>query len=129
LTYDQLSYQRQTNVGVDYTFDIGNGLGAIAEHFTLCTSKKAFVSGQGVSMTALSLNYPIGLLDDLTGMIYYDWDNKNGYRFISWQRKYDNWSFYLMCFWNPDQYQLFQTSTINNLYAGKGLQILVVFNH
>ena len=80
-------------------------------------------------MTAFSLNYPIGLLDDLTGMMYYDWDNKNGYRFISWQRKYDNWSFYLMGFWNPDQYQLLQASTINNLYAGKGLQLLVVFNH
>jgi hypothetical protein len=129
LTYDQLSYQRQTNIGMDYTFDIGNGLGAIAEHFTLRTSEKAFGSGEGVSMTAFSLNYPIGLLDDLTGMMYYDWDNKNGYRFISWRRTYDNWRFFLMGFWNPDQYQLLQASTINNLYAGKGLQLLVVFNH
>jgi hypothetical protein len=129
LSDDQLSYQRQTNVGVDYTFDIGNGLNVIAEHFTLRISDKAFGSGEGASMTALSLNYPIGLLDDLTAMVYYDWDNKNWYRFINWQRRYDNWSFYLMGFWNPNQYQLFQARTENNLYAGKGIQILVVFNH
>jgi hypothetical protein len=129
LNYDQLSYQHQTSVGVDYTFDIGNGLHAIVEYFTLRLSDKAFGSGEGVSMAALSLNYPIGLLDDLTVMLYSDWDNKNWYRFISWQRSYDNWRFYLMGFWNPEQYQLFQVRTDNNLYAGKGLQLLVVFNH
>jgi len=127
--YEQVSYQRQTNIGADYTFDIGNGLSAIAEYFTLRISDKSFASGEGVSLSALSLNYPIGILDDLTGMIYYDWDNKNWYRFISWQRTYDNWQFYLMGFWNPDEYRLFQTSIENNLYSGKGLQLLVVFNH
>lgn len=123
------NYQRQTNLGVDYTFEWGNGLYAIAEYFTLSFAEKAFERGEDVSLTAFSLDYPLGLLDDLTAIVYYDWDNQNWYRFIRWQRTYNNWSFYLMGFWNPDQYQLFPGATHNNLYAGKGIQLLVVFNH
>jgi len=129
LAYAALNYQRQTNIGMDYTFDLGNGLNAIAEHFTLHLSDQAFGTGEGVSMTALSINYPVSLIDDLNVMAYYEWDNRGWYRFLRWQKTYDNWSFYLMGFWNPDQYQLFQRVTQNNLYAGKGIQLLVVFNH
>lgn len=129
LNMNELTYQKQTNIGADYTFDLGNGLHTIIEHFNLHLSEAAFGTGEGIAMTALSLNYPIGLLDDITMMLYYDWDNTNWYRFFSWQRTYDNWRFYLMGFWNPDQYQLFRTGIENNLYAGKGIQLMVVFNH
>jgi hypothetical protein len=123
------NYQRQTNLGVDYTFEWGNGLYAIAEYFTFSLAEKAFGRGEDVSITAFSLNYPVGLLDDLTTIVYYELDNQNWYRFVRWQRTYNNWSFYLMGFWNPDQYQLFPGVTQNNLYSGKGVQVLVVFNH
>jgi hypothetical protein len=129
LPYKDFNYQQQTNLGIDYTFDLGNGLHAIAEHFNLRFSDKAFGDGEGISMTAFSLDYPLGLLDDFTAMVYYEWDQKNWYRFLRWQRTYDNWIFYLMAFWNPEQYQLYQLTNQENLYAGKGLQLLVVFNH
>jgi hypothetical protein len=129
LPYKDFNYQQQTNLGIDYTFDLGNGLHAIAEHFNLRFSDKAFGNGVGISMTAFSLDYPLGLLDDFTAMVYYEWDQKNWYRFLRWQRTYDNWIFYLMAFWNPEQYQLYQLTNQENLYAGKGLQLLVVFNH
>jgi len=129
LLYKNYNYQQQTNLGIDYTFDLGNGLHAIAEHFTLRFSDKAFSKGEGISMTALSMDYPLGLLDDFTAMVYYEWQGKNWYRFLRWQRTYDNWIFYLMAFWNPEQYQLFQLAKQENLYGGKGLQLLVVFNH
>ena len=129
LDYKPLSYQRLTNIGADYTFDIGSGLGVIMEYFTMSMSDHAFGSGQDISLTALSVNYPLGLLDNLTGMVYYEPDHNNWYRFVNWQRTYDNWQFFLMGFWNPDQYQLYQTSLENNLYAGKGIQLMIVFNH
>lgn len=129
LAYSALNYQRQTNMGLDYTFDVGNGLSAIAEQFSIHLSDQAFGSNQGTSITALSLSYPLGLLDDLTAILYYEWENKGWYRFVRWQRTYDNWSFYLMGFWNPDQFQLFQTGSQNTLFTGKGLQLMMVFNH
>jgi hypothetical protein len=124
-----LKYRRLMNIGLDYTFGVGNGLHAMVEHFLFEISEEAFGEGEGFEFSALSLNYPLGLIDNLTAMIYYDWENKDWYRFINWQRMYDRWSFYLIGFWNPDQFQIYQNQTENNLFAGKGLQLMIVLNH
>jgi len=124
-----LKYQRLVNVGVDYTFGLGNGIHALFEHFLYEISDTAFGEGEGFEFSALSLNYPLGLLDNLTGIVYYDWENEDWYRFLNWQRTYDRWSFYLMAFWNPDQFQIYQNVQGNNLFAGKGFQLMVVLNH
>ena len=55
--------------------------------------------------------------------------NKSFYRFLSWQRTYDRWSFYLMAFWNPENIAIYRNPEGNNLFAGKGFQIMIVFNH
>jgi len=62
-------------------------------------------------------------------MFYYDWDHRDWYRFMHWRRAYDNWSFHLIGFWNPEQFQLYQSQEETNAFAGKGLQMMVVFNH
>ena len=66
-------YQRGLTLGVDYTFGVGNGLTALAEHFRLDSSAGAFTRGEAQNFSALFLRYPLGLLDDLTGIVYYDW--------------------------------------------------------
>lgn len=124
-----LKYQRLINAGIDYTFGLGNGIHALSELFLFEISETAFGEGEGFEFSALSLNYPLGLLDNLTGMVYYDWENEDWYRFLNWQRTYDSWSFYLMAFWNPDQFQIYQNVQGNNLFAGKGFQFMVVLNH
>jgi hypothetical protein len=48
---------------------------------------------------------------------------------MTWQRTYDNWSFYLIGFWDPKNIQLYSNQTGENPFAGTGLQIMVVFNH
>jgi hypothetical protein len=124
-----LRYKRLINVGMDYTFDLGDGLNVIGEYFTMGTSEDVFDPGEEISFSAVSVNYPLGLLDNITAMIYYNWDNQDWYRFINWQRTYDNWSFYVMGFWNPDRFQIYQNGQGNSLFAGKGLQLMIVFNH
>jgi len=124
-----VQYQRFINWGADYTFNLGNGLHVMTEFFNYRTSDKIFGSGRGGSFSALSGNYPLSLLDNLTAMIYYDWENHDWYRFINWQRKYDNWSFYFIGFWNPAQFQVYRNTRDTNLFAGKGIQLMVVFNH
>ena len=123
------SYSHLLNVGLDYTFGLGNGLVVIGEHFIFDSSDQPFGSDERFSFSALSLNYPLGLLDMITGMVYYDWENRDWYRFISFQRSYDHWQIYLMGFWNPDQFQIYQNFSDGSLFAGKGIQIMVVFNH
>ena len=122
-------WRRAINIGLDYTFGLGNGLNVLGEHFVLEYANKPFGQGEGISFSALLLNYPLGLLDSIRGIIYYDWENKQFYRFVNWQRTYDRWSFHLIGFWNPEQFLVYQNQQGDNIFAGKGFQIMLVFNH
>lgn len=125
----QMKYQKLTNLGCDYTFGLGNGLTVLHEYFRLETSEEAFGTGEALSFSALSLSYPLGLLDRITGMVYYDYKNNGWYRFVNFQRTLDRWTFYLIGFWNPRQFQIYQNILEENPFAGKGFQIMVVMNH
>jgi hypothetical protein len=122
-------WQRALNVGLDYTFGLGNGLNVIGEHFMMTASPKAWDSGDSVKFTALALNYPLGLLDAVAGIFYYDWENKDLYSFLRWQRTYDEWSIHVMAFWNPHSFEIYRVGQDNSLYRGKGIQIMIVYDY
>lgn len=124
-----LKYQRQWTLGADYTFDIGNGLTLLSEYFRSENPAEAFGSGSGIGLSAWSLNYPVGLIDRISGIVYRDWTNHEWYRLATWQRTYDNWIFYLVGFWNPKDIQLYPNRGSSSSFAGTGIQLMVVFNH
>jgi hypothetical protein len=114
-------------LGADYTFGLGNGLHVLGEYFIQAASE-----GMSATFTAASLSYPLGLLDSLSAIFYVDTTRADVYRFVNWQRTYDNWQFYFMGFWNPPQLAIVTqaaTSVGRNPLAGKGIQIMAVFNH
>jgi hypothetical protein len=122
-------WQRALNLGADYTFGLGNGLNIMGEHLRLEQSEKAFAAGKRVDFSALFLRYPISILDDITAIVYYDWDKKEFYRFLNWQRTYDRWRFTIIAFWNPEEFLIYPTQPGNNPFAGKGFQLMAVFNY
>lgn len=124
-----LKYQRLWTLGADYTFDIGNGLTLLSEYFRSENPAEAFGSGSGIGLSAWSLNYPVGLMDRISGIVYRDWTNHEWYRLATWQRTYDNWIFYLVGFWNPKEIQLYPNRGSSSSFAGTGIQLMVVFNH
>jgi hypothetical protein len=124
-----LKYQRYLNFGLDYTFGLGNGLHFLTEYLAVDSSEKAFASEESIRFSAVSLEYPLGLLDRIKAMVFYSWETKDWYRFITWQRVYDKWSFYLIAFWNPEEYRIYASQQGKNFFAGKGIQIMAVFNH
>jgi hypothetical protein len=126
---DDLKYQRALTLGMDYTFDVGNGLTVIGEYFVSALANKAFENGEGKRFSGLSVNYPMGLVDNLAAILFYDWDNKDWYRTLTWQRIYDNWSFFLMGFWNPEELLFIQNQDRTGTFSGKGIHIMIVFNH
>jgi hypothetical protein len=114
-------------LGADYTFGLGNGLHVLGEYFVQETSEE-----MSTRFSALSLSYPLGLLDSLSAILYVDTTRADVYRFVNWQRTYDSWQFYLMGFWNPRQLAIVSqaaTSVGRNPLSGKGIQIMAVFNH
>ncbi|MFZ2055003.1 MAG: hypothetical protein WAU81_12520 [Candidatus Aminicenantales bacterium] len=123
------SWQRAYAFGVDYTLGLGNGLNIMGEHLRLDRSEKAFRQGEGVDFTALFLRYPGSVFVDLTAIFYYDWKEKEFYRFLSWQRTYDRWRFNIIAFWNPDDFLIYPTQAGANPFSGKGIQLMVVFNY
>ncbi len=129
IEFPGMQYQRQWTLGADYTFAVGNGLTVLTEYFRFENPDAPFASANGVGFSALSLNYPLGLLDRLSGMLYRDWTSHEWYRLITWQRTYDNWIFYVLGFWNPQQIQLYRTPGGRSSFAGTGIQLMVVFNH
>jgi len=114
-------------LGADYTFGLGNGLHVLGEYFVQEAS-----GDLSTRFSAVSLNYPLGLLDSLSAILYVDTARADVYRFVNWQRTYDSWQFYFMGFWNPRQLAIFSqaaTSVGRNPLSGRGIQIMVVFNH
>jgi hypothetical protein len=122
-------WQRAYTLGLDYTFGWGNGFNVMGEHLRLERSARAFGSGDAFDFSALFLRYPVSIFVDLTAILYYDWDGKEFYRFFSWQRTYDRWRFNIIAFWNPDAFLIFPTQPEANAFAGKGFQLMVVFNY
>jgi len=142
--FSAFRYQKLVTIGVDYTFALGNGLHVSAEHLITETSGEIFTWGEAItlpipiqssdvteqqSLSAISVNYPFGLIDNLMIMLYSDWQGDQLYSFINWERKFDSWSIYFMGFWNPDEQGLYQGISEINLFAGKGIQIMFVYNH
>jgi len=124
-----LRFQRMVNVGLDYTFGLGNGLHALGEHLVVASAAGAWAGGATRSLSAASLDYPVGILDRFRAVVFRDWTSGDWYRFASWQRTWDKWSFYLIGFWNPDHYQIYAGSGGPALFAGKGFQFTLIFNH
>jgi hypothetical protein len=125
--------QRALNIGADYTFGVGNGLHVLGEYFLLENAHGVLDRGDGTRLSAALLSYPVGLLDTVTGIVYFDSRRHDAYRFISWQRSYDRWQLYGMGFWNPQQAAIYrgqpgQTAGQSPL-AGRGVQVMAVFHH
>ncbi len=123
-----MSWTKLFNLGMDYTFTLGKGLNMATEFFRYGNSNKVFESGINKTFSLLSADYPIGNINRIACILYYDWTDKSLYRFIDLQRQNDDWTFYLFLFWNPNTIAIFNTGTQNNTFAGKGIQLMAVYN-
>lgn len=124
-----LTNQEILNAGADYTFGIGNGLYVIYEQLLAASDRKPFNFQNSTTFSLLSVSYPVGLFDNLSGIIYYDWRNRKSYNFLNWQKQFNNFSFYVMGYWNPEIYNIPSQSEGQNLFAGRGVQVMMVWNH
>jgi hypothetical protein len=123
-----LTNQEVFTVGSDYTFQLGAGLGITMEHMLFATDEKPFEFSSTNNNTALSITYPIGMFDNINAIIYYDWTHNSIYNFVNWYRSFDHTTFYIMGYWNPEQ-AVISAGGVQNLYGGKGIQLMFVYNH
>ena len=115
------------NIGIDYTFAIGNGLNLISEFFYYTNNAVDEESLVENRYTAIAMNYPFGISNTLSTMVYYNWETKDWFRFINLAKEYDYWSFYVMAYWNPNQV-IYESVGGNGAFTGKGIQLMAVIN-
>jgi hypothetical protein len=116
------------SIGFDYTFNVGNGLNLISEFFHYANNPDNNQQKTKSNFSTISLNYPIFLSHNISGLVYYNWETNEWYRFVNLQFKYDYLSLYLMTFWNPDEFTLYSGSDGKTLFAGKGFQVMIVLD-
>lgn len=117
------------NLGADYTFGIGNGLGVTVEYFRYHLGDRIFAKGTALNLVGSLFTYPVSVFDNLSAMVFYVQGSNLVYNYLSWSRTYDNWSWYAIGYWNPVNFQLVTSqSQGKNLFAGKGMQLIVNFN-
>ncbi|MGC1390551.1 MAG: hypothetical protein WA816_05900 [Bacteroidales bacterium] len=114
-------------LGIDYTFSLGNGLYAASEFFRYSTAVEIIDAGLNKTFSSLTLNYPVGI-NKIGSIIYYSWTDRSWYRFINLQRQSDNWTYYLFLFWNPQKFAIYNNISGNNMFSGKGIQVMAIFN-
>lgn len=126
---DYLTNQEMVTIGTDYTFDVGSGLNVTLEHMLFAVDEKAFNFDNSVHFSAFMANYSIGMFDSLSGMVYYDWTTNSTYNFMSWFRQFDYTSLYLIGYSNPKVSTMSFGGNAMNMFGGKGLQVMFVFNY
>ena len=129
LSFTEQQYKTMLNMGMDYTFNLGNGLNMMAEGFGYLQGERPFANEEGVAFGLLSASYPVNIIHNVSAILFYDFTNENFYRFINWTVAYDKWSFYVMGFWNPETYSLYNVDPRTSLYGGWGFQLMAAFNH
>lgn len=122
-------FQDMWNIGADYTFPIGNGVGVTIEYLRYHAGNEFFVNGTAVDLIGSMLSYPLSIMDNLSAMLFYIPHQNSLFNYVSWGRTYDKWNIYAIAFWNPVNSQMLSIQASNkNLFSGKGVQLMVSFN-
>ena len=78
----------------------------------------------------MMLDYPLSMIDHVSAMVFYVSGQQLWFNYLSYKRSYDQLDIYLIGFWNPEinlPIGALQHSQ-RNLFAGKGLQLMIDYH-
>lgn len=125
---DVFTHQTLLTVGTDYTFAIGNGPSVVLEHMLISYDKSAFEFDDPQQLTAISGSYPVSFFDQISTVFFYDWEANNLLSYLNYQRDLKNFTLYTMLYLNPTDQGDIQLNNSTNLFSGKGIQVMMVYN-
>ena len=118
-------------VGGDYTFPLGNGIYFLVEHMIDQLKPKVLLKDVQTEFSAIMVNYPIGVFDNITLIAEYDWDGDRRFNFIKYSRVYDNYDFNLIFAFNPekDEFSKEELELSSFTQLGNSVELLIIYNH
>ncbi len=126
---NQFANNHVISAGTDYTFNIGNGLSVIYEQVVFSLSQNVFNFNNSATLSLLNCSYQVSLFDNVGLMFYYDYKNSQLYSFANWQKQLNKISLHAMVFANPGSTNLPLQNQNLNLFAGNGIQLMIVYNY
>ena len=117
------------NLGIDYTFNLGNGLNFAAEHLLSSLMSKDFDDSTKQHISALRLSYPLTFYSSINGLFYQQWKNNQQTLLLNYKHQFKYFSAYLIAYYNPEETQGIQQNEIVTSLKGPGIQLLVTYNH
>lgn len=127
--YIPYEWSKRITLGMDYTFDIGNGIYTLIEHMGVGFSEKASGWSDDLHISAVYASYPVGVLDQLTAIGYYYWDQGKYYQYMNWSRTYDNITLSFSLFYYPEVSAEPSRPLQDMMTGGRGGQFMVIWNH
>ena len=124
-----LTNQILLNLGTDYTFSLGNGLGFMMEHLFMAFGPNSIPISIKTNVTALMLSYPLGLSDRISGFAFSTWENPELAFMMNYEHQFKFFSTYVLVFKNPAQVTGIATSNLSQQFAGPGVNFMLVYNH
>jgi hypothetical protein len=122
-------WTKRITLGADYTFNLGSGLYFLLEHMSTAMSEKILKWNNDYNTSAFQMSYSLGILDSISAIGYYSWEQDKYYQHISWTRTYDNFLIYLSLFYYPETVMNNIRFSQNIITGGRGVQIMVIYNH
>lgn len=117
------------NLGVDYTFGLGNGLNIMLENLVLGYSEEVLGFEQKNIFSALTASYPLSFYDNVSAFVYYNWTGRSTTVFLNYHHQFGDFSTYVMAYYNPEFQGGIQQNELVNNFSGPGIRIMAVYNH
>lgn len=121
--------QLQTTIGADYTFWVGNGILVSTEHMLINIWDSPSTEDTNRLISTVMSSYSPTLFDQLSVMLFLDWETETPLAYLSWGRTYDALRFTLGAFYTNTENTQGSSAGINSDFSGKGIQLTVVYNH
>ncbi len=123
----ELSWVQLITLGMDYTFNRGNGLLLLGESSAV-SSGESFPAGGAVShVNAVMASYPLTLFDNLT-LLWLRGDANIALITLDWGHLTDYWNLHLQGFWS-DSEPAAAASSWSGAYPQKGIRLTAIYNH
>ena len=126
---DLLTHQTFINLGIDYTFGIGNGLNVIFENLIAAYSEQSISLKDPTVTSAINISYPFSMFDNLNLILYYTWETNEVPFFLSYEHQFNAFSVYVMLFYNSKAQAVLPTNDFQNNFAGPGARLMFVYYH
>lgn len=122
-------WRQMVTLGGDYTLPLGNGPHVLMEHMAVDAAARPLEWDEDSHVSGLMVGYPLGLMDRLTAIGFYSWEDKEYSQFLGWQRAWDRFTLEVSVFHYPDGGGSVYPGGAGVLGGGSGGQLVFIFNH